>query len=90
MKFAWRYLAIGAAAYFLILIAGFPASYARSTLQSALPGLQLAELSGSVVSGNSSQAVYRGIDLGQVDWQFRPVVTSSAMTCRCRCCPTVW
>ena len=73
MKVAWRYLAIGAAAYFLILIAGFPASYARNTLQSALPGLQLAELSGSVFSGHSSQAVYRGIDLGKVDWQFRPL-----------------
>ena len=73
MKPAWRYLAIGAAVYVVILIAGFPASYARSTLQSALPGLQLAELDGSVFSGHASRAVYHGIDLGEVDWRFRPL-----------------
>ena len=77
MKVAWRYLAIGAAAYVLILVAGFPASHARSTLQSALPGLQLAELSGSVFSGHASRAIYRGIDLGKVDWHFRPLALFS-------------
>ena len=73
MKAVWRYLAIGAAAYVFILIAGFPANHARSALQSALPGLHLAELSGSVFSGHASRAVYRGIDLGKIDWHFRPL-----------------
>lgn len=73
MKPAWRYLAVGAAAYLLILVAGFPAGYVRGTLQEALPGLQLGDVSGTVFSGHSSRAIYQGIDLGKIDWHFRPL-----------------
>jgi general secretion pathway protein N len=74
VKLAWRrYLAIGVAAYVLVLVAGFPASYVRGTLQDALPGLQLGSVTGTVFSGHSSRAVYQGLDLGEVDWHFRPL-----------------
>ncbi|MGB5261127.1 MAG: type II secretion system protein N [Gammaproteobacteria bacterium] len=74
MKLAWRrYLAIGVAVYVLVLVAGFPASYVRGTLQDALPGLQLGGVTGTVFSGYASSAVYQGLDLGEVDWHFRPL-----------------
>jgi general secretion pathway protein N len=73
VKPLWRYLAVGVAAYVLVLVTGFPATYVRGTLQEALPGLQLGGVSGTVFSGHSSRAIYQGIDLGEVDWHFRPL-----------------
>lgn len=73
MKPLWRYLAVGVAAYLLVLVTGFPATYVRGTLQEALPGLQLGGVTGTVFSGHSSTAIYQGIDLGEVDWHFRPL-----------------
>lgn len=68
----WRYLAVGVAAFLLILVMNFPASYVRGTLQDALPGLQLDNISGSVFSGQSGSASYAGLDLGTVDWRLQP------------------
>jgi hypothetical protein len=72
VKRAWRYLAVGAAAYLLILVVNFPASFIRDQLQAALPGLALGAVSGSVFSGHSSAANFEGFPLGTVTWRFRP------------------
>jgi len=66
------YLAVGAAAYLLILVVNFPAGFIRDQLQAALPGLELGTVSGSVFSGHSSPADFRGFPLGTVTWQLRP------------------
>ena len=68
-----RYLAVGVAAFLVILVVNFPAGYVRGTLQEALPGLQLGNLSGSVFSGRSDSASYAGQDLGTVDWRLKPL-----------------
>ena len=68
-----RYLAVGVTVFLLILVINFPAGYVRGTLQEALPGLQLGNLSGSVFSGQSGSASYAGLDLGTVDWRLQPL-----------------
>ena len=73
MKQAGRYLAVGVAAYLLILIINFPAGYVSDTLQQRLPGLALADVSGSVFSGRAGQANYEGLDLGEIRWRIRPL-----------------
>lgn len=73
MKRAWRYLAVGAAVYLLVLVINFPAGFVRDRLQAALPGLELGTVSGSVFSGHSSPANFRGFPLGTVTWQLRPL-----------------
>lgn len=72
MKPALRYLAVGAAAYLLILVVTFPADYLRDTLQDRLPGLVLGDVGGSVFSGQSQRVSYMGQELGPVEWRIRP------------------
>ena len=72
MKRAWRYLAVGAAVYLLILVVNFPAGFIRDQLQAALPGLELGTVSGSVFSGRAFPANFKGFPLGTVAWKFRP------------------
>ena len=73
MRQVGRYLAVGVAVYLLILIVNFPAGYVRDTLQERLPGLLLADVSGSVFSGRAGQASYAGLDLGEIEWRMRPL-----------------
>lgn len=72
MKPALRYLAVGVAAYLLILVVTLPAAYFRDSLQDTLPGLELGHVSGSVFSGRSDRVSFMGQELGPVDWAMRP------------------
>ena len=69
----WRYLAIGAATYLLILISTFPAERARPWLEAQVADLSLQAVTGSVFSGRAGQLIYQGLDIGEVHWQFRPL-----------------
>ena len=73
MKPAVRYLAVGAAAYLLILVVTVPAAFLRDSLQDSLPGLDLGYVSGSVFSGRSDRVSFMGEALGPVAWTIRPL-----------------
>jgi general secretion pathway protein N len=73
VKNVWRYIAIGVAAYFLILLATYPATRAVPLLEQQVEGLDLRAVTGSVISGHAGQMLWQGEDLGAVDWQLRPL-----------------
>ncbi len=72
MKRAWPLLAIGAAAYLLVMVVTFPAARLVPLLQRQVAGLSLYTVTGSVFSGTAAQLVYQGLDFGQLTWQVRP------------------
>ena len=72
MKRVWPLLAIGAAAYLLVLAVTFPAARLVPLLERNVAGLSLHAVSGSVFSGQAAQLVYDGIDFGHLTWRFRP------------------
>jgi hypothetical protein len=72
VKRAWPLLAIGAAAYLLVLVVTFPAARLAPLLERQLEGLSLHAVTGSVFSGHSAQLVYEGLDFGHLTWQIRP------------------
>jgi general secretion pathway protein N len=72
VKRAWPLLAIGAAAYLLILIVTFPAARLVPLLQRQVAGLSLHGVAGTVFSGQAGQLVYQGFDFGHLTWQVRP------------------
>jgi general secretion pathway protein N len=73
VKPAVRYLVVGVTAYLLFLVATVPATYIRSTLQSQVPELLLGKLSGTVFSGKVGQVRFQDLELGPVNWHFRPL-----------------
>ena len=70
---AWRSVAVGIAAYLLILVATFPVSYLVGAIEQRVPGLQLYEVSGSPWSGQAARVSIRGTDIGGVHWAFQPL-----------------
>lgn len=72
MKRAWPLLAIGAAAYLLVMVVTFPAARLVPLLERQVAGLSLHAVAGSVFSGEAAQLVYQGLDLGHLTWQVRP------------------
>jgi len=42
-------------------------------MQERLSDLSINQVSGSIFSGNAAQLVYQGLDLGPVQWRFRPL-----------------
>ncbi len=73
MKNAWRYIAIGVVSYLLVLIVTYPVARLGATLEQQLDGMQLAALSGSVVSGRAGQLIWQGSDLGAAAWRLQPL-----------------
>ena len=73
MQRVWRLLALGVAAYLLILIATFPADRVIGMLEEQVPDLSIQAVSGSVFSGQAGRVIWQDLDLGTVHWQFRPV-----------------
>jgi general secretion pathway protein N len=69
---AWRLVALGVAAYLLILITTFPASRVTAILEQRVSDLSVLAVSGSVFSGQASRVIWQDLDLGSVHWQFRP------------------
>ncbi|MEN8206838.1 MAG: type II secretion system protein N [Pseudomonadota bacterium] len=72
MSRVWRLVALGVGAYLLILVTTFPAARVSGMLQDQVADLSLNRVSGSVFSGQAAQLVYQGLDLGEVQWRFRP------------------
>ena len=72
MKRGWRYSAIGATVYLLVLVSNFPAEHIKTRLESRVNDLSLHAVTGSVFSGKARQLVYQGLDLGALHWKFRP------------------
>lgn len=73
MKHAWRYIATGVAAYFLILLATFPMARLADTLERQVSGLDLLAVTGSVFSGRAGRLVWQGNDLGGAEWRLQPL-----------------
>ena len=68
----WRFLALGAGVYLLILLTTFPASRAVSHLEQQVPGLSLQSVTGTVLSGRAGAAVLDSRVIGALGWSFRP------------------
>lgn len=73
MQRVWRLLALGVAAYLLILITTFPAARITGMLEERVPDLSIQAVSGSVFSGQAGQIIWQNLELGTVHWQFRPM-----------------
>ncbi|MDX2458395.1 MAG: type II secretion system protein N [Gammaproteobacteria bacterium] len=73
MQRAWRLLALGVAAYLLILTTTFPAARVTGMLEERVSDLSIHAVSGSVFSGQAGQVTWQDLDLGAVHWQFRPM-----------------
>jgi general secretion pathway protein N len=72
VKRVWPLLAIGAAAYLLVMVVTFPAARLVPLLERQVAGLSLYSVAGSVFSGQAAQLVYQGLDFGHLTWQVRP------------------
>ncbi|MGB5717610.1 MAG: type II secretion system protein N [Gammaproteobacteria bacterium] len=73
MTRVWRLVALGVGAYLLVLVTTFPAERIGTMLQDQIADLSLHGVSGSAFSGQAAQVVYQGLDLGSVQWRFRPL-----------------
>ena len=73
MTRVWRLVALGVGAYLLVLVTTFPAERIGTMLQDQVADLSLHGVSGSAFSGQAVQVVYQGLDLGSVQWRFRPL-----------------
>lgn len=67
-----RYLAVGIIAYLLFVVVTLPAGYVTPKLQANVPGLVLTNVAGTAFSGHAAQAAWQDIDLGRLEWHFRP------------------
>lgn len=67
-----RYLAAGVIAYLLFVVVTLPAGYVTPKLQAKVPGLALTGVTGTVFSGHAARAAWQDIDLGRLEWRFRP------------------
>jgi hypothetical protein len=73
VKNVWRYIAIGSAAYFLILLATFPVARLAGTLERQVNDLDLYAITGSIFSGHAGRLVWAGNDLGAAEWRLQPL-----------------
>ncbi len=67
------FIAIGVAAYFLILVFTFPAVQLEGSLEERVQGISLSAVSGSVFYGEAGRVSYQGTDLGSARWEFLPL-----------------
>ena len=72
MQRAWRLIALGVAAYMLILVTTFPAARVTGMLEQRATGLSILAVSGSLFSGKAGRVVWQDLDLGTMQWQFSP------------------
>jgi len=73
VKHAWRYLAAGLAAYFLILVATFPVTRLVTGIETRIDGLSLRAVTGSLFAGSAGHLYLSGNDLGRAEWRLRPL-----------------
>ena len=65
-------LAVGVVVFLLALAANFPVQKLESRVEASVPGLSLAGVKGTLLSGQATRLVFREIVLGPVSWSFRP------------------
>jgi len=68
-----RAAALGAAAFIVFLIVNTPADWLVRQLTGRVPQLQLSGITGSLWSGNASQARYDAVSLSDVQWHWHPL-----------------
>ena len=73
MQRAWRLIALGVAAYLLMLVFTFPATRLTGMLEQRIPDLSVLAVTGSVFSGKAGQVVWQDLNLGTMHWQFSPL-----------------
>ena len=73
MRRAWRLVALGVAAYLLILVTTFPAARVTGMLEQRVPDLSVLAVDGSVFAGQAGRVVWQGLDVGTMHWQFSPL-----------------
>ena len=73
MQRAGWLIALGVAAYLLILVSTFPAARVTGMLEQRLSDLSILAVSGSVFSGKAGRVVWQDLDLGTMHWQFSPL-----------------
>ncbi|MDH3560836.1 MAG: type II secretion system protein N [Gammaproteobacteria bacterium] len=73
MRLSWRLLLAGLLVYLLFILISFPAQRGARFLQQQVDGLVLQAVSGTLFSGQAGRLEVQGIDLGSVNWSFRPV-----------------
>ena len=67
-----KWVLLGLLAYGVFLALRWPAAQLVRPLESALPGMAARGLSGTAVSGEAARLVWRGTDLGRLQWRFDP------------------
>ncbi len=73
MKKRWlRFLLLGVGAYFLFLIATFPAAYAYKVVKENLKGVSLSGIDGSIWSGSAYQLRAGKMHLQEIQWRLNP------------------
>ncbi len=72
MRRVWRFLALGAGVYVLVLLITFPAARVAGFLEQNFTGLSVRAVDGSVVSGRAGRVSLYGQELGSASWSLRP------------------
>jgi general secretion pathway protein N len=70
-------LSAGLLVYLLFMLIGFPAKHGTGFLQQQVDGLVLETVSGTLFSGRAGRLELKGLDLGPVNWSFRPAALLS-------------
>jgi general secretion pathway protein N len=72
VKYAWRYIAIGIAAYLTVLLVTFPVERLTGAVAQRVDGLSIQAVTGSVLAGEAASLRYQGNEIGPVHWRFSP------------------
>ncbi|MCF6281050.1 MAG: type II secretion system protein N [Candidatus Polarisedimenticolaceae bacterium] len=67
------YLLFTLCGYLLFLIGTLPATQLYNVAKEQIPGLQLAQIKGSVWDGSAQQLTFKGLQIGPIYWQFKPL-----------------
>ena len=67
------YLLFTLCGYLLFLIGTLPATQLYNVAKEQMPGLQLAQIKGSVWDGSAQQITVNALQVGPIYWQFKPL-----------------
>ena len=69
----FRILLLLLLAYLLFVVFTFPASFATTRLNAAVPQVQVEGVDGSIWSGGASDVRYQGVAIGALEWKAQPL-----------------
>ena len=69
----FRILLILLLAYVAFVVFTFPASFATTRLNAAVPQVQVSDVDGSIWSGGAGDIRYQGIAIGALEWKAQPL-----------------